>query len=162
MAIRTASLLAGIGLLATSVATPLAAQATSDPGPACPYAQCGLGISPVWNGLTVVRGQQRLAVANLDFFWPRPVSAAMSGDSARTYATRAFTVRRRAAVLTDAGALLLLAGAARGAHAGRLDTPSRALLLTGAGSLAVSIPLQFSADAWLSRAVWWHNAVYSR
>jgi hypothetical protein len=161
MAVSSAPLVAGLLLLATSVSSPLAAQARP-PAPACPYAECALGISPVWNGLMVVRGQEQVPVTNLDFFWPRPVATVMTGDSARRYATKAFVVRRRAAVLTDVGALLLLAGAAQAVHAGRLDTPSRALLLTGAGGLAISIPLQFSADAWLSRAVWWHNTAYSR
>jgi hypothetical protein len=32
----------------------------------------------------------------------------------------------------------------------------------GAGAFAVSLPLQFSADGLLSRAVWWHNGRFAR
>jgi hypothetical protein len=44
--------------------------------PACEYAACALNIAPRWNGLAVIRGARGPAVANLNFFWARDVSAA--------------------------------------------------------------------------------------
>jgi hypothetical protein len=130
--------------------------------PAGAYMDCALGIAPVWNGLAVVRGPATAPVATLGFFWPRSVAGAFAGDSAVAAATRALHVRRAAAGFTDAGAVLLAVASVRGLRAGRLDATGRAFVAAGAGSFAVGVPLQFSADAWLSRAVWWHNVAYGR
>jgi hypothetical protein len=155
-----------LALLGMSLAAPLRGQmaTVSNPLPGtsasggCDYQRCALGIAPVWNGLAVVRGVDRDQVANLNFFWVRDVTAAFAGDSARAYAVRAVHTRRLAATLTDAGALLLAAAATRGVQVGRLDGGARVAALVGAGAFAVSVPLHFQADGWLSRAVWWHNA----
>ena len=119
------------------------------------YQRNALGIAPVWNGLAVVRGAERSRVANLNFFWPRRLDDAFLGDSARYYGSRAFRTRRVAAMLTDAGALLLAAAVVR---RGRDEAVARRIAIAGAGAFAVSVPLHFAADDWLARAVWWHNA----
>ena len=66
-------------------------------------------------------------------------------------------VRRTAATFTDVGALLLGFGVLR-----QFRGTSRTVGALGAGMFAVGVPLQFSADALLSRALWWHNARYAR
>ena len=38
----------------------------------------------------------------------------------------------------------------------------RAVSVRRVAAVAISVPLQFSADGLLSRAVWWHNARYAR
>jgi hypothetical protein len=128
----------------------------------CGYLHCALGIAPVWNGLAIVQGPERTQVANLHFFWPHHVDAAFVGDSALASAARAVHTRRVAAVLTDAGGLLLAAAAVRVAQTGHLGGSERALAIAGAGAFVMSVPLHFSADGWLSRAVWWHNAAFGR
>jgi hypothetical protein len=153
-------------LIAIMLAPPLHAQmaAASSTRPAavtsagCDYQHCALGIAPVWDGLAVVRGAGQDRVANLNFFWARDVTDAFAGDSARTYAVRAVHTRRMAATLTDGGALLLAAAAIRGLRTRRVDGGTRVAAFIGAGAFAVSVPLHFQADGWLSRAVWWHNA----
>lgn len=158
------------GAMLALAGAPVAAQQAADApravvaaAPAgCSYERCAVGIAPLWNGLAVVRGPERAPVANLHFFWPHEVESAFSGDSARWYAGRALSVRRRAAALTDAGGALLAIAAVRGALAGRLDAAGRGMALGGAGFFAAGIPLQFSADGLLSRAVWWHNAAFGR
>ena len=67
-----------------------------------------------------------------------------------------------AAGLTDACVLMMGLGLLRSLHAGTAGTADRVLMGTGAGMFAVSVPLQFSADALLSRAVWWHNSTLGR
>ncbi len=157
---RTALLVAA---LSSAVPRALVAQRAGDASAAdCPYARCALGISPAWNGLLVVRGPERVRAANLNFFLPRGIDAAFAGDSARGYASRAVATRRTAAVLTDAGALLLAVAGARAAGAGRLDRAGRATAIAGAAAFALSVPLQFAADGLLARAVWWHNARFAR
>lgn len=123
------------------------------------YRRDALGIAPVWNGLAVVRGAERARVANLNFFWPRRIDDAFQGDSARVYASRAIRTRRVAAVLTDAGAVLLAAAVVR---RGPGDAVARGIAYAGAGAFALSVPLHFAADDWLARAVWWHNERVAR
>lgn len=132
----------------------------------CGYRACALTIVPVWNGLAVVRGDGR-RVANLNFFLPRDITAALRGgldtpeaDSAAALATRAVRLRRAGAALTDLG-LVALAVAAAGAARGDGRRQEAIVGAAGAVSLLVSIPLQFAADGALSRAVWWHNARYA-
>ena len=140
----------------------------------CTYRRCALGIAPTWNGLAVVRGADGKRVANLNFFWPRDLSPAFSAgaglatgavsfgamvpDSATLYARRAIHLRRFAAVFTDAGLLLAGYAVARAAANSGLNSNDRALGIAGAFAFAVGVPLQFTADGALSRAVWWYNA----
>ena len=128
----------------------------------CTYLRCALGIAPAWNGLDVVRGADGARIAGLGFFLPHGVSASFIGDdSASHYAARALTVRRTAAAFTDVGVVLLGYAVARQLGGG-LHGGDRVIAAAGAGAFAVGVPLQFSADALLSRAVWWHNARYAR
>lgn len=156
---------AALALAVLVCAVPGALRAQRAGGPAaadCPYSRCALGISPAWNGLLVVRGPERAREANLNFFLPREIGAAFAGDSARAYASRAVATRRAAAVFTDFGALLLAVAAARAGAAGRLDRAGRVTAVAGAAAFVVGVPLQFSADGLLARAVWWHNARFAR
>jgi hypothetical protein len=137
---------------------------------ACAYERCALGIAPRWNGLAVVRGRSGLRVANLHFFWPRDVSGTLAGpdatafgaDSAGAAAGRAVRLRRVGAALTDGGVAFLAAAAAAAIAAGHARRNDRLLVGAGVTMLGVSVPLQFAADGALSRAVWWHNARYTR
>ncbi len=128
----------------------------------CPYARCALSIVPAWNGLLLVRGAESQHLGNLNFFWPRPISWFVTGDSAQVSARNAFVTRRRAAVLTDFGGLLLLSGAVAVARRGEFSGTPRTVAVVGATMFAISVPLHFAADGWMSRAVWWHNAGFSR
>lgn len=146
-------------------ATRLAAQ-PARPAPvdgACSYERCALGIAPRWNGLALVRGTTATPVANLNFFWPRPLDRVLAdSDSAAHYGARAVRVRRVAAVLTDGGGALVAYALARRLNAGRLTDDARVAAALGAAGVAVSVPLHFAADGHLSRAVWWHNLRYAR
>ena len=134
----------------------------SPPVDQCTYLHCALSIAPAWNALDVVNGATGARVASLGFFWPRRVDASFAGnDSATFYASRAFQVRRTAAVFTDVGAMLLGYAALRQLRGG-LHGNDRVIGAIGAGAFAVGVPLQFSADGLLSRAVWWHNERYAR
>jgi hypothetical protein len=129
----------------------------------CSYESCALGIAPSWNGLDVVHGANGARVASLGFFLPRDISPAFAGnDSALSYAVRAVKVRRVAATLTNVGALMLGYVAIRARRGDGLRGSDRITAAIGATAFAVSVPLQFSADGLLSRAVWWHNARFAR
>jgi len=138
--------------------------------PACDYARCALSIAPRWNGLAAVRGGRNERAANLNFFWPRDISAALRGsdaaapglDSAVAQARRAVSIRRIGAALTDAGIALAATAAIRAVSAGKLRRPDGVLAGAGAAALGLSVPFQFAADGALSRAVWWHNLRYGR
>ena len=158
-----------LGLLCTlALAAPAAAQISHVPlapapirADACTYLQCALSIAPAWDGLDVVEGATGRRVAGLGFFWPHRVDASfVASDSATSYAKKAFRVRRTAAAFTDVGVLLLGYTAVRQLSGG-LHGADRAVASLGAGAFAVGVPLQFSADGLLGRAVWWHNARYS-
>ena len=152
----------------------LSAQQTSAEVPGtnaeCAYTTCALNIAPRWNGLAVVRGTDGPQLANLNFFWPRDVSAPLRGpsaltpgaDSAAAQARRATGLRRIGAALTDAGALMGAIGAIGALRAGRVRTIDGVLLGAGGAALGASVPFQFAADGALSRAVWWHNRRYAR
>jgi len=155
------------------VAAPARAQDSAAVAPprdsACSYRECALGIAPTWNGLVVVRGTGGPRVANLHFFWPRDVSAALRGDpqaigadSAAVGARRAIVLRRAGAALTDLGVLATGVALASGVRAGRLRSEERVVGGAGIAAFLVSLPLQFAADRALSRAVWWHNVRYAR
>ena len=157
-----------VALLGIALSAPLGAQASpsrlapvTQPVAVCTYLDCALGIAPAWNGLDVVDGATGRRVSGLGFFWPHRVDASFAGsDSAISYATKAFRVRRTAAAFTDVGALLLGYTAVRQLNGG-LHGTDRVIGAVGAGAFAIGVPLQFSADGLLSRAVWWHNARYS-
>ena len=143
-------------------AAPALPPESSLPAP-CSYESCAFGIAPAWNGLDVVLGATGARVASLGFFLPRDISATFTGsDSALKYAARAVSVRRAGAVLTDIGALLLGYAAIRQLGGSTSQQSNRIAAAAGAAALAISVPLQFSADGLLSRAVWWHNARYAR
>lgn len=164
-------------LLATILGAPgIASAQVSEPGTSslsiatCSYSACALAIAPRWNGLAVVRGAAGPRVANLSFFWPRDVAAALRGgatnsasaDSASMEARRAIELRRVGAALTDGGVLLTAAAVAGALKAGHFRRSDSIVAAAGAASLAVSIPFQFAADGALSRAVWWHNLRFAR
>lgn len=140
------------------------------PDSACRYERCALGIQPRWDGLAVVHGVSGARVANLHFFWPRDISAALAGpdaaapgaDSAAAAARRAVRIRRVGAALTDVGAALAATSVVAALGARRLRRGDALLAGAGATLVAISVPLQFEADGALSRAVWWHNARYAR
>jgi hypothetical protein len=158
---RRAALL--LAALVVVVARAPRAGAQAAPAGDCTYTRCALGIAPVWNGLALVRGAGNERVANLGFLWTGSLHAVFAGnDSATVYARRAVRTRRTAAVFTDGGALLLAAALYKRVSDGELTSSAKALAIAGGAAFAVSVPLQFRADGHLSRAVWWHNAQYSR
>lgn len=156
-------------LFALTMAAPLTAQIAPArlvpamrPATECTYLHCALGIAPVWNGLDVVDGATGRRVSGLGFFWPQRMGSTFAGsDSATFLAERAFRVRRTAAAFTDVGMLLLAYAAVRQVSGG-LHRSDRVIGAVGAGAFIVGVPLQFSADGLLSRAVWWHNARYAK
>jgi hypothetical protein len=125
----------------------------------CTYRQCALNIVPVLHGLTVVRGEQETPLATLGFLWTRDVSGIFDA-AARDAARDAVRTRRLAAVFTDLGLGLLVVGATRAASED-LDRTAATLMLAGTATFAISVPIQFRADAHLSRAVWRHNARFA-
>jgi hypothetical protein len=140
------------------------AQAPPPPAPAnCTYESCALGLAPVWNGLAITRGISQRQIGNLGFFWPEDIRPIFAGDEpALEAATEAMQMRTVAAVLTDAGLILLGTGLARAGFRRGFDGFSTVLTSVGAGSLAISVPFHFAADGILSRAVWWHNRRFVR
>lgn len=163
--LRTYSLAGALFFLA-SAARAQAPVAAMTP---CTYRACALSIAPRWNGLAIVSGTVGSAVANLNFFWPRDVSAALRGpsldaigaDSAVVEARRALRLRRIGAALTDGGAALGAVALVRAVNAHHFRRSDGALAAAGAAALGLGIPFQFAADGALSRAVWWHNARYA-
>ena len=167
--------LVSVALIALALdAGPLAAQAiavtTQRVDTACDYRRCSLGIVPTWNGLAVTRGAAQEHVANLHFFFPRDVRAALEGadrtavgaDSAAALATRALQLRKAGAALTDTGIGLLTVAAVRAIISASNNRATGVVAAAGAGALGLSVPFQFAADGALSRAVWWHNLRYAR
>ena len=137
------------------------AQARTDAN--CTYETCALGIAPVWNGLAITKGERQQTVATLGFFYPTDVASVFEGnDAAVDAANDAMRTRTIAAALTDAGIVLVATGIARAAFQRHFDGLSQALAFSGAASLAVGVPFQFSADGLLSRAVWLYNRKYAR
>ena len=136
------------GLLGCPVRAAVA-QAVADH---CEYARCSLDIVPRLTGLSVVRGASEERVATLPFLWPAPVAHIFGDDSiARRHASTATRRRTLAALFTDVGGALLICGATRFNGAGR------SAIGAGAALIAASVPIQFAADAELSRAVWSYN-----
>jgi hypothetical protein len=147
------------GLLAISVA---AAAAQTSGG--CSYATCALGIAPRINALDVVRGDAQTRVGSLSFVWPRATLVrTFDGDArAERLAARSVRTRRVGAALTDAGAMLVVAAVIRSAMVRGDRRWSAGMAGLGAASIAASTPVQFAADAQLSRAVFEFNRRYAR
>jgi hypothetical protein len=156
-------------LLPCALRAQLAAPATPNDS-ACTYRACALTIAPNWDGLVVRRGLLGPRVANLHFFWPIDISAALRGsdssavgaDSAAAHARRAVSLRRAGAGFTDLGALVATATVIRALAKGRFTERDQILAGAALGAIAISIPLQFAADGELSKAVWWHNVRFAR
>ncbi len=125
----------------------------------CDYRQCAYNIIAALHGLRVVRGAEETQVATLGFLWTRDISSAFDGEG-REAARSAVRTRRWGALFTDVGLALLATGAVSAA-ANDLDRTSANLMIAGAASVGVSVPLQFLADKHLARAVWQHNARYA-
>src|SRR4051794_4938521 len=159
-----------LSLTRSATAQPLAASSSVGALDACDYQTCALTIAPRLDGLGVVQGGSGARVANLHFFWPRDIAPALApagsrapgADSARTYARDAMKLRRVGATFTDAGVVLAAVGAIGALSHRTIRRSDGALLGVGGSALVVSVPIQFAADAALSRAVWWHNLRYAR
>jgi len=156
---------AGAAFIAGAIAvagftTPVRAQAVEA---ACTYESCALSLAPVWNGLAITRGISQRQVANLGYFWPSDIRPVFADNAAALEAAdEALQTRTIAAVLTDAGLVLLATGLARGAFQREFDGFARVLMYSGTASIGISVPLHFAADGMLNRAIWWHNRRYSR
>lgn len=154
-----------VGILALAAA-PLAASAqvaAPREEPNCTYQTCALGLAPVWDGLAVVRGEPERRIATLGFFVPGDMSEVFKDDADALDAAReAVRIRRIGAIMTDAGLVLAATGLARALFQRDFDKLSGALTIAGGLSLGASIPVQFAADGYLSRAVWLYNRRYSR
>lgn len=150
-------------LLLVFVSVGHAADAESTSPDTCTYRRCALAVLPAWNGLQLVRGENEEPVGRLGFFWSEDISPIFAGDpQALSYAKNAMRVRHNAALLTDTGAALLLVALIGGfIDSGNTDT-YQALAIAGGISFAIGVPVQFAADGELGRAVWWHNARWSR
>lgn len=150
-------------LCAAMFASPLAASAQRADAPRiagpCDYRRCAYNIIAALHGLRVVRGESETQVATLGFLWTRDISDAFDGEG-RAAAQAAVRTRRWGALFTDVGLALLMTGAVSAAT-DDLDETSAALMLAGAASVGVSVPIQFLADKHLARAVWQHNARYA-
>jgi hypothetical protein len=153
---------------AQQAAVPTAVPAPNDS--ATTYRIAALSIAPRWDGLAVVRGANREAVANLHFFWPRNITPELRGtdttaiglDSLTRHVQRAVALRRAGAGFTDLGILTMAVAVVRSLRDGRFATRDQQLAAAAVGALVVSVPLQFAADGELSRAVWWHNLRFAR
>jgi hypothetical protein len=55
------------------------------------------------------------------------------------------------------GLVVLGTGLARAGFQREFDGFSKVLTITGGAALGVSVPFQFAADGYLSRAIWWYN-----
>lgn len=148
-------------LAAILLALPLTARAQRPAPPAapCDYRSCAYNIIAALHGLRVVQGEQEAQVATLGFLFTRDISGAFQGEG-RMAAIAAVKTRRWGALFTDIGLALLVTGAVQAAT-NDLDETSANLMLAGAASVGVSVPLQFLADKHLARAVWQHNARYA-
>ena len=145
------------------VALPAVTEAQVRPPANCTYQTCALGLSPMFDGLAVVRGDSERRVATLGFFLPGDVSSVFQDDPEALDAARdAVQIRQIGAVLTDGGLVLAATGLARALFRRDWDKLSAGLTVAGAASLGASVPFQFAADGALSRAVWLYNRRFSR
>ncbi len=124
----------------------------------CTYSRCALGIMPRLAALDVVRGDREERVGSLAFVFPHDVRAAFAGNEGATRrAAHALAIRRVGAILTTAGAALVVAGGVRAAAVPHGRGPSIAVAAVGVLGFGASVPVHFAADAELSRAVWEYN-----
>jgi len=136
--------------------------AQESPG-GCTYDRCALQLVPRLWALDVVRGNSDERVGSLSFFAPTPVrSAFLRVAPAQAHADRAFAIRRVASIVTDVGGILAMSGAARAAATANHRRQSLAVGVLGVLAVGVSVPLQFRADAELSRAVHEFNRQFAR
>jgi hypothetical protein len=143
-------------VLATVAVTRSAAQTTDSTRG---YDRGALNIVPRLVALDVVRGAREERVSSLAFLFPHRVSAAFGTcEPAQLHAAHAFRLRRVAAVLTDAGLALAVASATRAVS----PTDRRFTLIAAGAMVASSVPIHFSADAALSRAVWEYNRQFGK
>lgn len=158
-----AGVAAALGLICALAGAPTVAHAQrAEPArlpSACDYRACAYNIIAALHGLRVTRGADETPVATLGFLWTRDISDAFEGEG-QAAAKAAVRTRRWGALFTDLGLALLVTGAASAATQD-LDETSTALMLGGAASLGLSVPIQFAADKHLARAVWQHNARYA-
>jgi hypothetical protein len=145
-----------------SLSLPFRRAASQTPDSLCSYLRCALSIAPRLVALDVVRGDGEARVASLAFLWPRDVTRTFFSDSsAHEFAKRALRRRRLAAAMTDIGVFALTVGVIR-FRAGGAPRAATAFVATGGALVAASVPIHFSADADLSRAVWRYNQRFSR
>lgn len=148
------------GVFAATVSAPVAAQ-SAEP---CTYARCALSIAPRITALDVVRGEAESRAGSLSFVWPRGgVVAAFDGDDvAQRIARQSVRTRRAAAVFTDLGVAVMIGGATYALTQRDHRRTGAAIAGAGAVLLGVSVPIQFAADAGLSRAVFEFNRRFAR
>jgi len=128
----------------------------------CTYARCALNIIPRITALDVVRGDQEERVASLAFLFPRDMQKTFaSSELAQHHAARALTTRRIAAALTDLGGALIVTALVNAATRHEHEIPSDTFF-AGVALIGISVPIHFSADAELSRAVREYNRRFSR
>lgn len=152
-----------LALLCAIALMPAAARAQRAESPrlpaTCDYRSCAYNIIAALHGLKVTSGSQEAPVGTLGFLWTRDISGAFEGEG-RAEARAAVRTRRWGALFTDLGLALLVTGAVSAAT-NDLDETSARLMLGGAASVGLSVPIQFLADKHLARAVWLHNARYA-
>jgi hypothetical protein len=153
------ALLLTLFLAAGAIAPAASAQST----PVCDYSRCALTIIPRLTALDVVRGDREERVGSLPFLLPRNISEVFAGSApAWAHADRAFSRRRVGAVLTNVGGALLAGGVIRAALTPDHRRASIGTALAGATLVGISVPIHFSADAELSRAVREFNRRFAR
>ncbi len=152
-----------LAVLIALTASPSVSQSQRPSTANCTYQSCALGLVPVWDGLSVVRGDSERRIATLGFFLPGDVSSVFQEDPDALEAARdAVQIRQIGAALTDGGLLLAATGIARALFRRDWDRLSTALTIGGGAALGVSVPVQFAADGELSRAVWLYNRRFAR
>jgi len=152
----------GVVLMALALMSGRARRASAQAAP-CSYDACALSLIPRMSGLDVARGVREERVGSLGFLFPRDVRAAFDGSAAaQHHAGRALSIRRVAALLTDAGAVLAASGAAHAMATSSGRRASVTISLAGAALVGASVWPQFAADAELSRAVRDYNRQFAK
>jgi len=82
----------------------------------------------------------------------------LSSPTATQHADAAFSRRRVAAILTNAGIVMAAAAATRAIPTARRGT----VATIGFALIGSSVPIHFAADAELSRAIWEYNRQFAR
>lgn len=147
-------------LLVLGVARGLTAQGTTE---GCGYDRCALQLLPRLSAIDIVQGGDERRVGSLSFFAPQTVRGAFtSSATAQVHADHALGFRRAGAALTDIGGVLAILGIARAAATSDHRRGSVAAGALGGILVGISVPLQFRADAELSRAVHEFNRQFAR